>query len=228
MIKSKQHKNLSLQKGISLIEGLVVMVVFSTGLLGLAAMQAVSLSRTDEVKQATIASFKAQELIDRMHATVSSTDADGLIPEFTAAISPGVATFADSGIGDDVAAELFVCPAAAPVNCSGLDGGGAPRVCDTAEIVAYDIWEVLCDPNTGLATSDEDVGSIGVQSMQIAIIRTPVAGSVAGVFDNELYIEWVANSSDSNAEFDGQTINTNLCGVDRAIDASLEVYCVKF
>lgn len=55
------------QGGFSLLEGLIAMTILSIGLLGLAAMQTMAMTRTVDAKELGIATNLAAEMIERVH-----------------------------------------------------------------------------------------------------------------------------------------------------------------
>jgi Tfp pilus assembly protein PilV len=227
--------NIKHQIGVTLIEALVAMVVFSIGALGLAAMQLASMTQTEQVKKTTLVSFKLQGLIERMQTSVTSTDTNGLYAEYATAIqglpgNNGATTFAGSGIGTDDGAGALTCVGAAPAACSAVGS------CTPAQLVTRDVWEVFCDADTGLAAAaverdsnidtagDGSSGVIGLGPSQVQVLM--VVNATTG---NELYVETVANDADTNSDLVENTITTNLCGTSRAnLDASLDIYCIKF
>jgi len=80
---NRKFKNLDTkQRGSSLVEAMVALVVFAVGALGIAAMQTVSMVRGDDTRQRSIAIWKAQELVDRIKATKTTDDPDGLVAEY--------------------------------------------------------------------------------------------------------------------------------------------------
>ena len=58
--------NLKKQRGFSLIEVMVSLVIFSIGLLGLAGLQQVGLSQNATAMQRTVAMSQAYDILDRM------------------------------------------------------------------------------------------------------------------------------------------------------------------
>ena len=121
--------------------------------------------------------------------------------------------------------------------CSDIVGGNS-AVCTNAQTVAFDVWEVFCEPNTGLAVNGTTAlvadGSAGVVNLEVALIQNSVA---AGDPDDDmlLYFEWVSKEADSiqgdglnTLGFAGQTVNTNLCGIDRPVNVGLDTYCLRF
>ena len=91
-MKNRPIRNLSKQLGTTLLEALIALVVFSVGALGVAALQTATLVRSDDVKQRSIAIWKAQELADRIKATDSVADPDGLGPEYIAEIGRDISS----------------------------------------------------------------------------------------------------------------------------------------
>ena len=232
MMKSPKFTHKFYQQGITIIEAIVAMVVFSVGALGLAAMQTASLVQSDDSKQRALAIWKAQELVDRIRSTKTPLNPNGLIEGASGYLSVinNSTSFSASGIGQDNSDDRgYQCPANPPTRCSeGYSDSGTLQVantCTAAQLVAFDVWEVLCDTRSGLSTNDVDAtGSLGLQEMEIALIPN---GS-----QYQLYIEWVSGSGEKNASLnDGTTVNniqTNLCGTERAVDSRLDVYCLEF
>lgn len=213
------------QRGATLIEAMVSLFVFAVGALGIAAMQTSSLVRVDDTKQRSIAIWKAQELVDRMRNSKTVADPDGLLPEYLAEIDNDNS---DNGIGVLDGDDDFPCPAAAaaPQRCDDVNGTNV-AACSTAQLVAFDVWSVMCDPNSGIAlTGAGNDGSVGLRNVEVAMERTGT--------EFRLYIEWLNRSATSNVELgvDAEdvvrTVTTNLCGDDKQIDARLDAYCLRF
>ena len=222
------------QAGVTLIEALISMLIFSVGALGLAAMQLNALSASGDSQQRSIILWKTQDLADRIRSNSNLAD------NYVARIDNATV----DTIGIDTAAGVITCgsnqyaePAAF---CSdNVDGNSA--VCTNAQKVNYDIWEVFCEPNTGLAVTGAvggagaaANGSVGIINLEVALIRNSVA---AGDPDDDmlLYLEWVSKEADSIqsgadnvAGFADETIDTTLCGVDREVNAALDTYCLRF
>lgn len=231
------------QTGVTMIEALVALFVFSVGALGLAAMQTASLAQGDDSKQRALAIWKAQELADRIRSTKSVATPAGLGALYFAALGNNTAD-----IGADNAARIFTAVgagASVAANCAApatrcadyRNPGGnlvAGAVCTDAQLVAFDIWDVMCEPNSGLtnsglATTNDAIGSTGLLDVEIDLARN-VNG--AGVVEFTLFLEWVARASDTKREadvnLDGNTITTNLCGAPFDVDSNLDVYCLRF
>ena len=223
------------QLGVSLIEALVSMTLFAFGVLGMSKMQTSALVQVDDTRQHLIAAWKAQDLVDRIRATRTLTSPAGMADMYVASIGGNVNT-----IGKDVAAQVFECPNNPPArSCARRNNGGGmvdAEICTDQELVDYDIWETFCDPQTGLVTNAADaVGSQSLQSMEIVMTSsdTTVANPGANGGGNKttreyfLYVEWVSATADQNTS-QANAITQNLCGDDVAVDASVNVYCLKF
>jgi type IV pilus assembly protein PilV len=70
------------QRGFSLIEVLIAVVVLSIGLLGIAALQGVSLRSGNEAVARTEATLAAYDLLDRIRANRNATDLDDYVLDF--------------------------------------------------------------------------------------------------------------------------------------------------
>ena len=221
-------------QGATLLEAVVAMFIFSLGALGLAAMQLTSLVSSGDSTQRSLVIWKAQEFADRIRANESQAD------QYIAAINRNDW----SKIGTDVQADVVACGTTAgfkkpttlcsdSVDTSGNVVNGAS--CSAAQTTAYDVWDVFCNPNGGLAASatgstaatEAQEGSVGVSNMDIALFRNPAAGSD----DMVLVIEWLSREAEANTDIAStDTVSTDLCGLqdDREIASSLEVYCLRF
>lgn len=209
-------KKLNKQDGVTLIEALVSLFIFSIGALGVAALQTSTLVRSDDTKQRSIAIWKAQELVDRVRSTKTVVDPDGSIAIYLAAFPNG-----SDDVGVMTAGNEYVCPANVPQRCDEQDG----TVCSADQMVAFDIWSVMCDPSSGLAVDNPGVGSVGLRNVELSI-------SDEGGYYN-LYFEWLSRSANNDTDLqadDGsvRTVSTNLCGDDFDVDTRLDAYCVRF
>lgn len=227
---NNQFKKLNTkQRGSSLVEAMVALVVFAVGALGIAAMQTVSMVRGDDTRQRSIAIWKAQELVERIKATKTTTDPDGLVAEYITAINNDNT---DNGIGALLAADEYSCPAAQPTRCDDQNGTDA-AACTAAQLVAADIWTVMCEPNTGLVpTGNAVAGSVGLRNLEVALEDTGT--------EYRLYFEWLNRTTNNNLDVDGadsgqqnsdgtaRNIATSLCGDNENIDSRLDAYCLRF
>jgi hypothetical protein len=230
MNRQSNHLN-SKQYGASLVEAMVALLVFSIGALGIAAMQTVSMVRGDDTRQRSIAIWKAQELVDRIKASKTIDNPDGLIAAYIAAINNDNI---DDGIGKLIENDEYKCPVSLPLptRCDDQDGSDA-SACTADEVVKADIWMVLCEPNTGLVPLGEAVqGSVGLRNLEVALENTGT--------EHRLYFEWLNRATNNNIDAQGadsgqqnrdgsaRNIITNLCGDDESIDSRLDAYCLRF
>ncbi|MHB1245188.1 MAG: type IV pilus modification protein PilV [Sulfuriferula sp.] len=84
------------QKGFTLLEVLVTIIVLSIGLLGLAGLMATGLRNTHSAYQRTQAAWLAYDVIDRMRANLTYVNAAPLPNDYD--ITLGTATSASSGL----------------------------------------------------------------------------------------------------------------------------------
>jgi len=75
------------QSGFTLIEVLVSVLILSIGLIGVAALQGVSLKNTQSAFMRTQASALAYDLADRMRANVASADSNLYVPSAAAVVA---------------------------------------------------------------------------------------------------------------------------------------------
>jgi len=216
------------QAGVTLIEALIALLIFSVGALGLAAMQLNALSASGGSQQRSIVLWKAQDLADRIRS--NSNLAQAYVDRI------GNANL--NTIGTDSLANVIICGQGQYVQpaafCSDTVNNAAAN-CNDVEKVNFDVWEVFCEASTGPAVTAIDAnnlvadGSVGLINLEVALIQNSFAD---GDPDNDmlLYFEWASRSSDSNAGVAGanQPITTTLCGVNQQVAANLETYCLRF
>lgn len=211
-----------LQAGSTLIEAIVALLVFSVGVLGIAALQATTLMRSDDVKQRSIAIWKAQELADRIRATKRPTQPEGEILRYINLIGSDVGV-----IGSVDNSNPLVCAAAAPAQCEDTAAGPA-AVCSIEQMVQFDVWSVLCDPINGVSDTQQNVNLDGANKLKNFDFAMTQAAS-GEVF---LYFEWLARANAENREAGANaapvTLTTDLCGTDVDVDERLEAYCLRF
>ena len=125
------------QKGFSLVEVLVAMLVLSIGLLGLAALQTTSMKFNTDSYNRTQATYFAYDIIDRMRAN-------------------------STAVADGGAYDIETTPAAAAFLVS-TDPACDTSSCNSASMAAYDLGKwykrmslVLPGAGTSLATINVD------------------------------------------------------------------------
>ncbi len=212
---------LNSERGATLLEAVISLFVFSIGVLGIAAIQGSTLVRGDDVKQRSVALWKAQELVDRIRATRTLQQPGGQIGVYRNAIGGSlnrVLSF-NGRVGIN-------CPAVPPTQCDDVNGGAAQN-CTVNEVAAFDVWSVMCDPNSGL--SDQAVGGgDGINRLKsVEMFLTP--GDDAN--ENFLYVSWLSRASDQNEDIQAaapNTVDISLCDTDVQIDNRIDAYCLRF
>ena len=210
------------QLGATLLESLIALVVFSVGALGIAALQTTTLVRSDDVKQRSLAIWKAQELADRIKASGSLDDPDGLATDYIDEV--GAETLDQIGVFD--LNSTYTCPAE-PTRCDDTDGN-AVGICTADELVSFDVWSVLCDPVNGATatTLGANDGENKLKNLDVALFE----GADANEGEYFLYFEWLSRSAEQDQDLQAAaaTVTSNLCGTDLDVDSRLSVYCLRF
>jgi len=185
-------------------------------------LETTTLVRSDDVKQRSLAIWKAQELADRIKASGSLDDPDGLAAEYITAV--GANSIAQIGVFD--VNNVFTCPAE-PTRCDDTDGN-AVAACMAGDLVNFDVWSVLCDPVNGATatTLGANDGENKLKNLDVALFEG--AGANAGEYF--LYFEWLSRSAEQDEDLQAAaaTVTSNLCGTDLDVDSRLSVYCLRF
>lgn len=220
--KTNQYRSAYFQnnkeKGATLIEAMVSLFVFAVGALGIAAMQTTTLVRADDTKQRSIAIWKAQELADRMRVTITPRRPDGLIKEYVTEVGNSN----KDSIGKVNESDVYSCPSTAPTRCDDVDDSTKAASCTQAQLIKFDVWSVMCDPDSGISGGSND-GSIGLRDVELAVTRNDADGTV------RIYFEWANrdSSNDEKLQSSKKEIATDLCGVEEPVDARLDAYCLR-
>jgi type IV pilus assembly protein PilV len=110
------------QKGLTLIEVLVTVVISSIGLMGLVALQLRSIEATSDAGNRSQAIWLFNDIVNRIHANEVSSSSY-------------------------LTADPYVCPAAAPPACTTYHTGALRVVsanCDATQMAAWDLFEIAC------------------------------------------------------------------------------------
>lgn len=134
------------QLGVSMIELMVSLFIFSVGLLGFATLQTRSLQEGFDSGQRSVALWRTQELSDRIRANNDQLDT------YMAAVNNDA-----------------ICNAT-PTRCADYWDGGAVAgaACTATQMATFDVWDVLCngedatedvliDSDISLACDDRDL-----------------------------------------------------------------------
>ena len=128
MIKINQR-----QYGVTLIELMVALFIFSVGLLGFATLQTRSLQESVDSGQRSVALWRTQELSDRIRANSGQLD-----------------------IYLNSVNNAAICEST-PTRCADSPDGSA-AVCTAEQMAVFDTWDVLCNGED--ATSDVLIDSV--------------------------------------------------------------------
>ena len=219
-LKAKDASNnpISQQLGVTLIESLIAMLIFSLGVLGLTAIQLESLVNSNKSQQRSTVIWKAQELIDRMKANKTIAN------EYVMAIANQ--SFNSIGV-DDNAEQLNCANIPSPTTFCADEENTLAQNCNTAaDQVGYDIWDIFCNPQSGLATlGASGVNTVGVIALEVALKQNTIAAD--GNDDYLLAFEWLASSTGNIQNI--TNTETSLCGEpEQQIAPNLDVYCIRF
>lgn len=218
------------QKGATLLEAIIALLIFSLGALGLAALQLTSLVSSGDSSQRTAAIWKAQEFADRIRANQSQ------VAQYITVVGKDKW----DTIGKDVNSQAISCgvttgfvkPKVCADSLSSTGTVTAAATCSAQEVVSYDVWDVFCNPDGGLAaaatnSTQANDGSVGVNNLEVALFENPAT-------DNDdliLVLEWLSREAEANTDIaESKTVKTDLCGLqsDLEVASGLEVYCLRF
>lgn len=105
------------QKGITLIEVLITLLVTTVGLLGLAALQLNALQATADSGQRSQAVWLMQDLVERMRANPKASDANYR--------------------------QTVTCTTQ-PQQCAPTPGNASSTICTAEQMAYFDLWEAQC------------------------------------------------------------------------------------
>lgn len=197
----RSQLNYKPQQGITLIEVLVSLLIFSVGMLGMSALQIRVLKQTQDQRQRDVAIWRAQALVDRITINNSVAAIDRYITNIS---NPNFCATAPAVI----CAETYDSTSAIEV---------AAAVCTETQLATYDSWEVLCTDGTGI--NDE------LANLQSSLVCE--GGASPCTLGNNLTIEltWDSHASTADPRLIGKsTIIDGDTGTVRVIDANLERY----
>ena len=175
------------QRGASLIEVLVALLIFTVGLLGLAAMQLNSLQGTADSGQRSQSVWLMQDFIERMRA-----NPDGTAAQY--ATAPNCAA-----LPARMCADHYNPNTAAKVNAS---------ECNAAQMAAFDTWEAQCS-----YTAIANFNTIDARFNSRDFITPPAAGTLIDATADgnnlDLNLNWLnrsnLNTNNEASETDGTT-----------------------
>ncbi|WP_271410710.1 type IV pilus modification protein PilV [Pseudomonas sp. Q1-7] len=177
------------QTGITMIEVLVTLLIFTVGLLGLAGLQLKALQGTNDSVQRAHATWLLQDFADRVYSNGVATIADysGAAPNCNALPNP-------------VCADFFNPVTGAKVNGSN---------CTPAQMASFDRWEAMCRYRDTAAyqgnaaakqTRSNSRDFINLQALNIAA-RDSNGDTVNDSLD--LTLSWKGKGGENSANSDG-------------------------
>jgi type IV pilus assembly protein PilV len=125
--------------GFSLVEVMVAIVVICVGLLGIAKLQALSLSNTGTARLRSLAALEAASLASAMHSNReywASTPPTSTVVTSNPAPAPPTIVSSDATMGATATTDLAAFPAL-PQTCVGTATSGA--VCPAPNLAAFDL-----------------------------------------------------------------------------------------
>lgn len=195
-------RNRPRERGFTLVEVMVAVIVICIGLLGIAKMQALALANMTEARLRSLAAIEAASLAASMH---SNRNYWGTTPPASIVINPAAApiiTSSDGALGGQATADLANLNA-----CVGTSGGGAQ--CAPINLAAYDLarWinnlegllphptaTVLCPTIAGNVTPPACTIQISWSEVAVAMNSQEAAQQAAGnngQFETPTYLLYV-------------------------------------
>ena len=176
-----------------MIEVLVTVVIIAIGLLGIAAMQSVSMKSSLDSAQRAAASNLGYELISRLRANP---------------------TGARSGAYTGAFANANICNAAPAVICSDYydqQGGAVNAVaaCSAAELAAYDAWEMSCGFNNEDDTFSSPINYLLAPEIDVTCADSDGADADACSENSQYTITFTWRAIAPSAPSDNQVANPN-------------------
>ena len=169
--------NIKSQLGITMIELMVSLFIFSIGLLGFATLQTRSLQEGIDSGQRSIALWRSQELSDRIRANADQLDA------YLASVNNDA-----------------ICESAAPRCADYLNNGVSTDagVCTAAEMAIFDTWDVLCNGDD--ATNDVLIDS----KISLSCNDFDTSDALACSFGSNLTLDicWTSKSASSDNQIE--------------------------
>lgn len=136
MMRSRSRSDI---RGFSLVEVMVAIVVICVGLLGIAKLQALSLSNTSTARLRSLAALEAASLAAAMHSNReywANTPPTSIVVTSNLPAAPTIVPTNDGGMGAIATADLGAFPVL-PQNCIGSAVSGP--VCPALNLAAFDL-----------------------------------------------------------------------------------------
>ena len=193
------HPHKTRQRGITLIEALIALLILALGVLGLAAVQARMLVETRTTNSRATAIRLIADLADRIRINKA-----GAQPATPGALS----------LYSDAAAGTFTDPATmtAPTDCSTATN------CSSAQQAAYDVWAWRTEVASSLMNGRASISQVSPQQLQVIVAwqlnenSNITLGSAAA--DQQLAAPLQITAANTNTNLCVDNTNTYICHVD--------------
>ena len=163
-------------RGFSLVEVMVAVIVICVGLLGIAKLQALSLSNTTTSRLRALAAIQVASVAAAMH---SNRQYWGNTPPDTVTVTATAITSTDGALQTQATNDL-TGPSKPTIVCIGTAGGGA--LCNPVQLAAFDLarWSVslaalLPNPTATISCPPTPGGGPASCTVQIAWIEQAVS-----------------------------------------------------
>ncbi|HET9108845.1 MAG TPA: type IV pilus modification protein PilV [Steroidobacteraceae bacterium] len=183
-------------RGFSLIEVLVALIVLSVGLLGIAKMQALALASTSVAGMRSLAAVEADSIADAMHVNRgfwAASNASGL----NVSIVGNTVTVTQAGPATPPVLPAVNCATNGPCNAPSVAGYDLQNwAAALNQLLPGDEATIACnasDPIDCLVTiqwSEQAVGMNTAQAQQVSTATTQNAGTTAAI-QNPTYVLYV-------------------------------------
>lgn len=157
------------QRGASLIEVLIALLIFTVGLLGLAAMQLSSLQSTADSGQRSQSVWLMQDFVERMRANPSGTAAQYAAAQNCAALPARMC------------ADYYNPRTAAKINAS---------ECNATQMAAFDAWEAQCSYSAIAAFNTIDA-RFNSRDFITPAVASPLIDATAAGNSLDLSLNWL-------------------------------------
>lgn len=211
------------QQGVTMIEAMISILLFAIGALGLVALQYSSIVGTGDNQQRTVAIWKAQELANR----IKSNPSEILTYESTINNTTLDSIGKDRSHADDGGSKIIACGTGSYVTPSKKCLAGVE--CSDIEKVAFDVWDVFCEPTTGVAVTGSTGNNAAAGSAALTELELGLMEHADGSGDYAIYMEWLSREGEQvKGEDSAEMVPAELCGSTEQIDSRLDVYCLRF
>lgn len=173
------------QRGVSLLEVLVAVVVLSVGFVGYAALQLIGVRTNNEAVYRTQAISLAEAMVERMYANRSAIN--------------DIAVNGGASLYDGLDSQGVQC-GAAPAVCD-RTRGGAPANCNVAETVQWDAYAVFCGQEGG-----DGLRLGGIEKLlpegRLTVNCDAGAGGCTPMSTHTVTVQWEEFETDYNPDVD--------------------------